>query len=238
MKGIILAGGSGTRLRPLTTVTSKQLLPVYNKPMIYYPLNTLRQAGITDILIIIAPDHAGDFLKLLGSGKEFGCDFVYEIQEKPEGLAQAFLIGEKFVGDDNVTLILGDNIFEDNFKQSVESFTSGARVFAKKVHDPERYGVVVFDENNKATDIIEKPENPPSNYCVTGMYIYDNSVIHKAKNLQPSPRGELEITDLNKLYLQEGTLDVAKVQGKWFDAGTFESWYEATNLARQKEMKQ
>lgn len=236
MKGIILAGGAGTRLHPLTKVTSKQLLPIYNKPMIYYPLETLRSAGIQDILIIIAPDHAGDFVKLLGSGREFGCRFSYEVQEKPEGLAQAFLIGEKFIGDDNVTLILGDNLFEDDFSDSIKSFSSGARVFAKKVPDPARFGVVAFDEYRKATSIIEKPKEPVSDYAVTGLYIYDNSVIAKAKTLVPSARGELEITDLNNVYLQEGKLDVAFVEGKWLDTGTFESLFEAITLARSKAL--
>ncbi len=236
MKGIILAGGAGTRLHPLTRVTSKQLLPIYNKPMIYYPLETLLSAGIKDILIIIAPDHAGDFLKLLGSGKEFGCKFTFEVQEKPEGLAQAFIIGEKFVSDDNVTLILGDNLFEDDFSSAINSFQKGARVFAKKVSDPQRFGVVAFDENRKATAIIEKPKEPVSDYAVTGLYIYDNTVVSKAKALAPSPRGELEITDLNNLYLKEGTLDVAFVENRWLDTGTFESLYEAITFAREKEM--
>lgn len=238
MKGIILAGGSGTRLRPLTKVTSKQLLPIYNKPMIYFPLQTLIDAGIRDILIIVAPDHAGDFLKLLGSGTEFGCKFTYEIQDKPEGLAQAFLIGANFIGRDNVTLILGDNVYEDNFSDAISSFQSGGRVFAKEVQDPERFGVVEFDENKKAISIVEKPEQPKSNYAVTGLYIYDNSVVEKVKNLQPSPRGELEITDLNNLYLQEGSLDVAFVEGKWLDTGTFESLHEAILFAREKELAQ
>jgi glucose-1-phosphate thymidylyltransferase len=237
MKGIILAGGSGTRLRPLTRVTSKQLLPVYNKPMIFYPLETLLKAGIKDILIIVAPDHAGDFLKLLGSGKEFGCNFTYEIQDKAEGLAQAFLIGENFLGSDDVTLILGDNLFEDDFSEAIATFEKGGRVFAKKVHDPERFGVVEFDDQKKALSIEEKPESPKSEFAVTGLYIYDNSVVKKAKNLAPSPRGELEITDLNNLYLQEGTLDVAFVDGKWFDTGTFESLHEAINFIRDKEVK-
>lgn len=237
MKGIILAGGAGTRLAPLTKVTSKQLLPIYNKPMIYYPLETLRNAGITDILIIIAPDHAGDFLKLLGSGREFGCRFSYEVQEKPDGLAQAFIIGEKFIGDDNVTLILGDNLFQDDFSESIKSFQTGARVFAKQVPDPKRFGVVAFDENRKATSIVEKPTEPVSDYAVTGLYIYDNTVVSKSKALKPSPRGELEITDLNNVYLQEGSLDVAFVEGKWLDTGTFESLYEAITLAREKELK-
>ena len=236
MKGIILAGGSGSRLHPLTRVTSKQLLPIYNKPMIYYPLQTLLTAGITDILIIVAPDHAGDFLKLLGSGKEFGCKFTYEIQDKPEGLAQAFIIGENFIGDDDVTLILGDNIYEQEFAQEITSFEGGGRVFAKKVSDPNRFGVVEFDEDQKALSIEEKPAVPKSDYAVTGLYIYDNSVIKKAKSLTPSERGEIEITDINNLYLQEGTLDVAFVQGKWFDTGTFESLNAAIEFARSREL--
>ncbi|MDH5533218.1 MAG: sugar phosphate nucleotidyltransferase [Candidatus Pacebacteria bacterium] len=236
MKGIILAGGSGTRLRPLTRVTSKQLLPIYNKPMIFYPLETLMKAGIKEILIIVAPDHAGDFLKLLGSGKEFGCKFTYEIQDKPEGLAQAFIIGENFIGDDNVTLILGDNLYEDDFKDDISNFKSGGRVFAKKVNDPKRFGVVEFDDNQKAISIEEKPENPKSDFAVTGLYIYDNTVVEKAKALDPSPRGELEITDLNNVYLKEGTLDVAFVEGKWLDTGTFESLHEAILFAREREL--
>jgi len=218
-------------------VTSKQLLPIYNKPMIYFPLETLMNAGIREILIIVAPDHAGDFLKLLGSGKEFGCKFSYEIQDKPEGLAQAFLIGENFIGSDDVTLILGDNLFDDNFSESVKTFSSGARVFAKEVKDPQRFGIVAFDENRKVISIIEKPKEPQSNYAVTGLYVYDNSVIQKAKSLKPSARGEIEITDLNNLYLQEGTLDVEFVTGQWMDTGTFESLFEATQFAREKELK-
>lgn len=237
MKGIILAGGSGTRLRPLTKVSSKQLLPIYDKPMIYYPLNTLIQAGIKEILIIVAPDRAGDFLNLLGSGKEFGVDFSYEVQDKPEGLAQALLIGEKFISTDSVTLILGDNLYEDDFSEDVASFTTGARVFAKEVPDPQRYGVVDFDGEMKALSIEEKPQDPKSNYCVTGLYIFDNSCVAKAKSLKPSKRGELEITDVNSLYLAENTLDVRFVEGRWFDAGTFESMYEATVLAREKSLK-
>jgi glucose-1-phosphate thymidylyltransferase len=237
MKGIILAGGAGTRLKPLTKVTSKQLLPIYNKPMIFYPLETLLKAGIKDILVIVAPDHAGDFLKLLGSGNEFGCKFTYEIQDKPEGLAQAFIIGKNFVGKDPVTLILGDNLFEDDFSQAISSFQSGARVFAKEVTDPERFGVVEFDANKKAVSIEEKPKQAKSNFAVTGLYIYDNSVIQKAAVLQPSARGELEITDLNNVYLQEGTLDVALVTGRWLDTGTFESLHEAILFAREREMR-
>lgn len=237
MKGIILAGGSGTRLSPLTRVTSKQLLPIYDRPMIHYPLETLRRGGITDILFIVAPDHAGDFLKYLGSGKEFGCHFSYEIQDQPRGIAQAFQIGEDFMDDDNVTLILGDNLFEDDFSQAIQSFENGGRIFAKKVSDPERFGVVEFDENNRAISIEEKPKDPKSEYCVTGIYIYDNTVVDKVKTLEFSDRGELEITDLNNLYLKEGGLDVAFVEGDWFDTGTFESMYLATQFARKKRLK-
>lgn len=237
MKGIILAGGSGSRLRPLTKVTSKQLLPIYDKPMIFYPLQTLLKAGIKDILIIVAPDHAGDFLKLLGSGNEFGCKFTYEIQDKPEGLAQAFIIGKNFIAKDSVTLILGDNLYEDDFSEAIKTFQSGGRVFAKEVEDPERFGVVEFDANKKAITIEEKPTVPKSNFAVTGLYIYDNSVIEKATSLKTSARGEYEITDLNNLYLKEGTLDVAFVKGKWFDTGTFESLFEAIQFARDTSLK-
>jgi len=238
MKGIILAGGKGSRLQPLTNVTSKQLLPIYNQPMIYYPLNTLLKAGIKEIEIIVAPDHAGDFLKLLGSGKEFGCNFTYEIQEKAEGLAQAFLIAENFIGNDNVTLILGDNLFEDDFSEAIQSFEKGGRVFAKKVDDPQRFGVVEFNDQNQALSIEEKPSKPKSEYAVTGLYIYDNTVIEKAKSLTPSARGEIEITDLNNLYLQANMLDVAFVEGQWFDTGTFESMYQAIEFARQRVLAQ
>lgn len=236
MKGIILAGGAGTRLYPLTRVTSKQLLPVYNKPMIHYPLETLIKAGIKDILIIVAPDHAGDFLKCLGSGKEYGCHFTYEIQDKPEGIAQAFLIGEDFIDEDNVTLILGDNLYEDDFSTAIKSFQNGGRIFAKKVPDPQRFGVVEFDSNNRAISIEEKPKVPKSEYSVTGLYIFDSSVVDKAKSLQFSARGEIEITDINNLYLQEGTLDVAFVEGRWFDTGTFESMHDAICFARDRHL--
>ncbi len=237
MKGIILAGGKGTRLRPLTVVTSKQLLPIYNKPMIFFPLQTLIDAGIREILIIVAPGHAGDFLKLLGSGKDFGCDFNFEVQEEARGLADAFLIGEKFIGSDNVTMILGDNLFDDDFSEAITTFKSGGRVFAKQVPDPERFGVVTFDSHHKVVSITEKPKKPKSQYAVTGLYIYDNTVIQKAKSLQPSPRGELEITDINNLYLQAGTLDVAFVNGAWLDTGTFEAMYQATNYVRDRHLR-
>ncbi len=237
MKGIILSGGEGTRLRPLTKVTSKQLLPIYNKPMIYYPLETLLKAGVKEILIIVAPDHCGDYMKVLGSGKDFGpgVKFTYEIQDKPDGLAQAFIIGENFLDDgDNVTLILGDNIFEMDLTEAISNFKSGATVFAKEVPDPERFGVVQFDDNKKALKIIEKPKEFISNFAVTGAYIYDGRVIEAAKSLSPSPRGELEITDLNNWYLDKGELNVEIMTGDWIDAGTFESYYNANKWAYEK----
>jgi glucose-1-phosphate thymidylyltransferase len=234
MKGIILSGGSATRLRPCTKVTSKQLLPVYNKPMIYYPLNTLIKAGIKDILIIVSPEQAGQYLNLLGSGKKFGVKFTYEVQDKPEGLAQAFLIGENFIDEDDVCMILGDNIFEDDFSDDIKSFKSGAKIFAKEVSDPERFGVVEFGDDMKAISVEEKPESPKSNYCVTGLYIYDNKVVDIAKNLKKSSRGELEITDINKVYLKEKELNVSMVDGSWIDAGTFDSLLEAQILAKEK----
>ncbi|MBI2637069.1 MAG: NTP transferase domain-containing protein [Parcubacteria group bacterium] len=235
MKGIILAGGSGTRLSPLTKVTSKQLLPIYHKPMIYYPLETLMRGGIREILIITAPDRAGDFLRLLGSGKELGAKFTYEIQDKPEGIAQAFIIGENFIGDDSVALILGDNIFEDDFSQAIKSFKTGGHVFAKQVPDPERFGVVKFDGTGKAEQIVEKPKEHVSDYAVTGLYLYDNRVVGIAKNLKPSSRGELEITDVNNAYLQRGELTVSAVAGAWLDAGTFDSLLAANLLIAKRE---
>jgi len=234
MRGIILSGGSGTRLRPLTKITSKQLLPIYNRPMIYYPLDTLIKAGIKDILIIIAPERAGDYLNLLGSGKDFGAKFTYEVQDKPRGLADAFIIGENFIDEDNVTMILGDNIFEDDFSEDIKNFKSGGKVFAKKVPYPERFGVVKFDKNMKAEEIVEKPKEWLSDYAVTGLYIYDNRVVSAAKNVKPSDRGELEITDLHNWYLKKGELDVAIVSGEWIDAGTFDSLLRAQILAKEK----
>ncbi|MBQ6449913.1 NTP transferase domain-containing protein [bacterium] len=234
MRGIVLAGGAGTRLRPLTSITSKQLLPVYNKPMVFYPIQTLVDAGIKEILIIIAPKNAGDFLNLLGDGEKFGVKFSYVVQPQPAGLAQAFIIGERFIGDDDVTMVLGDNLFEYNFSDDIKSFRSGGRVFAKQVKDPERFGVVAFNKNGKVTSIEEKPEQPKSNYAIPGLYIYDNSVIQKAKKLQPSARGELEIVDLHKAYLKEGSLDVRVISGRWYDCGTFESLFEATDFVRAR----
>lgn len=237
MKGIILSGGAGTRLHPLTRVTSKQLLPVYDQPMIYYPLNTLLSAGIKDILIIVAPDHAGDYLKLLGSGKEFGARFTYEIQDKPEGLAQAYIIGEQFIGDDSVTMILGDNIFiGDDFSETIRNFKKGGHIFAKEVPDPERFGVVAFDDNMNVKSIVEKPKNPVSNYAGVGLYIFDNRVIKIAKEMKPSPRGELEIVDVDNWYLERGELKVSVVKGEWVDAGTIESLHRASNLIRDRKI--
>lgn len=234
MKGIVLAGGAGTRLRPLTNITSKQLLPVYNKPMVYYPIQTLIDAGIKEILIIIAPKNAGDFLNLLGDGEKFGAKFSYIVQPTPAGLAQAFTIGERFIGDDDVTLILGDNLFEYDFSDDIKSFKKGGRIFAKQVSDPERFGIVAFNKDGKVTSIEEKPQHPKSNYAIPGLYIYDNSVIAKAKKLKPSARGELEIVDLHKAYLKEGTLDVRIVTGRWYDCGTFESLFAATDFVRAR----
>ncbi len=234
MRGIILSGGHATRLRPCTKVTSKQLLPVYNRPMIYYPLNTLIKAGIKEILIIVAPEQAGDYLNLLGSGKEFGVKFTFEIQDEPKGLAQAFILADNFIDKEDVVMILGDNIFEDDLSEEINSFKKGGKIFAKEVTDPERFGIVEFDENNKVISIEEKPAKPKSNYCVTGLYIYDNRVVEIAKNLKPSARGELEITDLNNEYLKLNELEVAMVKGEWIDAGTFDSLLRAQNLAKER----
>lgn len=229
MKGIVLAGGRATRLRPLTKITSKQLLPVYNKPMIFYPIETLINAGIRDILIIIAPDYAGHFLNLLGSGAEFGARFTYEIQEEPRGLADAFIIGENFIGGDNVTMILGDNIFDDSFASTVQSFHSGGHVFAKKVPDPERYGVVKFDDQMNAIEVKEKPQEFLSEYAVAGIYIFDNRATQFAKEVIPSDRGEIEIPDLYRKYLELNELKVSILEGLWEDAGTFDSWLRVNN---------
>lgn len=234
MKGIVLAGGRATRLRPLTMVTSKQLLPVYDKPMIFYPINTLIKSGITDILIIIAPDYSGHFLNLLGTGEEFGAHFSYIIQKEPKGLAEAFILGKNFIDNDNVTMILGDNIFEQDFSEEIKSFKSGAMVFAKEVSDPERFGVVEFDENMKALSIEEKPLKPKSNYAVTGIYTFEPSVVQYAENLKPSARGEIEITDLNNIYLQKGEMKVNIFDSLWEDAGSFDSLLRVSNIMAEK----
>ncbi len=234
MKGIILAGGNGTRLSPLTKVTSKQLLPIYNKPMIYYPLYTLLSAGIKEILIIVSNDRPGDFMRLLGSGKEFGAKFTYEIQDKANGLPEAFVIGEDFMDNENVAMILGDNIFEDDFSSAIKNFKSGGKIFVKEVSDPERFGIAEFDNNGNVIRIEEKPKQPKSNYAITGLYIYDPRVCKFAKELKPTWRPETDITDLHNKYLELGELSVEKVSGEWIDAGTFETLFKATELARKK----
>lgn len=247
MKGIILAGGSGTRLYPLTKVTSKQLLPIYDKPMIYYPMSVLMNAGIRDILIISTPQDTPRFQELLGDGRHFGVNLSYAVQPSPDGLAQAFIIGEDFIGNDSVAMVLGDNIFaghglKKRLKAAVENAETGkgATVFGYYVEDPERFGIVEFNSEGKAISIEEKPEKPKSNYCVTGLYFYDNRVVKYAKELKPSARGELEITDLNRIYLENEELNVVLLgQGfTWLDTGTHESLVEATNFVMTMEKHQ
>lgn len=247
MKGIILAGGSGTRLYPLTMVTSKQLLPIYDKPMIYYPLSTLMLAGIKDILIISTPSDLPNFMKLLGDGSSFGIKLSYKEQPSPDGLAQAFTLGEEFIGDDCCAMILGDNIFYGNgfssvLKKAVENAEKNKRasIFGYYVNDPERFGIVEFDKSGKVISVEEKPENPKSNYAITGLYFYDNSVIEYAKKLKPSARGELEITDLNRIYLENENLDV-QLLGRgyaWLDTGTMDSLLDASDFVRMIEQRQ
>ncbi|MDP7566977.1 MAG: glucose-1-phosphate thymidylyltransferase RfbA [Flavobacteriales bacterium] len=241
MKGIVLAGGSGTRLHPLTLAMSKQMMPIYDKPMIYYPISTLMYSGINEILIISTPHDLPLFKKLLGDGSRLGCKFEYKVQEVPNGLAQAFVLGEDFIGNDSVCLVLGDNIFQMKVKtlQECKDVTGGI-VFGYHVHDPERYGVVEFDENFKALSLEEKPTKPKSNYAVPGLYYYDNSVIEIAKNIKPSARGEYEITDVNKEYLNRGELDV-QVLGRgttWLDTGTFQSLMQANQYVQVIEERQ
>jgi len=243
-KGIILAGGNGSRLYPITKATSKQLIPVYDKPMIYYPLSTLMLAGIRDILIITTPNDRDTFEKLLGNGSQFGIDIKYKIQTKPEGIAQAFLIAEEFIKNSSVTLILGDNLFHGDFLvnqlQKNYLLNEGASIFAYSVSDPQRYGVVEFDSKGKAYNIEEKPLNPKSKFAITGLYFYDNSVVEKAKKIKPSDRGELEITDLNKMYMKEGKLNVEKMNRgmTWLDTGTTDSLHEASSYIRTLERRQ
>jgi len=236
MKGVILAGGSGKRLGLLTRITNKHLLNVWDRPMIYYPLQTLIDASIKDILIVSGPDHAGDFLRLLGSGKEFGVKLTYEMQDEAGGIAQALSLAEDFANEDNITVILGDNIFEDNIKEDVENFKGGAKIFLKEVLDPQRFGVPVLD-GDKVTIIEEKPKAPKSKYAVTGLYMYDKEVFSIIKKLKPSSRGELEITDVNNHYIKKGNMKWCLLKGYWSDAGTFESLFRASQLVKQKKRK-
>lgn len=239
MKGVIIAGGKGTRLYPLTKVVNKNILPVYDKPLIYYPILTLRDAGIKNILLISGPGHAGQFLDLLGSGKELGVDLSYDIQEEPKGIAHCAAIAEDFADKDPIAVILGDNIYEENLKKAVDDFRKqgkGARIILKQVHDPERFGVVGF-EGDKLVSIIEKPKKPESDWIVTGFYLYDGRIFDVIRTLKPSPRGEYEIIDATNWYLKEGTLSYYKTKGEWIDAGTFDSLLRANNLIAGKAKK-
>jgi len=237
MKGIVLAGGTATRLFPLTATTSKQLLPVYDRQMIFYPLNVLVKAGIKDILMIVSPEHSGQFLNLLGRIFErHSVRLEFKVQSVPRGLADAFVIGESFINNNNVTMILGDNIFEDDFSETIRNFQSGGHIFAKKVPDPERYGVVKFDENGKVVQIVEKPTEWISDYAIPGLYVFDSRVSQAAKNAKPSERGEVEITALHNFYLEKGELQVSLFSGEWLDAGTFDTLLEAGRIVKEKEI--
>lgn len=237
MKGIILAGGTATRLFPLTATTSKQLLPIYNRQMIFYPLNVLVKGGIKDILVIISPDHSGHFLNLLGSiFDKHDIRLEFKVQKVPRGLADAFIVGETFIDDDDVTMVLGDNIFEDDFSDHIKNFKKGGKVFALKVPDPERFGVVKFDKDMKATQIVEKPKEWISDYAIPGLYIYDNRVVKAAKEVKPSERGEIEIVGLHNWYMERGELEVGLIDGAYFDAGTFDSLLEAGNYVKDKKL--
>ncbi|HBO16985.1 MAG TPA: spore coat protein [Candidatus Moranbacteria bacterium] len=237
MKGIILAGGTATRLFPLTATTSKQLLPVYDRQMIFYPLNVLIKAGIKDILIIVAPEHSGQFLNLLGSiFEKHGIRIEFKVQKIPKGLADAFITGEDFIDEGNVAMILGDNIFEKDFSAEIKNFKSGGMIFAKKVPDPERYGVVKFDENNKVVQIVEKPKNWISDYAIPGIYVYDSRCVEAAKQAKHSERGEIEITEIHNYYLDKDELSVSVFDGEWMDAGTFDSLLEAGRIVKEKEI--
>jgi glucose-1-phosphate thymidylyltransferase len=235
MKGIILAGGTATRLFPLTATTSKQLLPVYDRQMIFYPLNVLIKSGIREILMIVAPEHSGQFLNLLGSVFEnYGIKIDFKVQKTPRGLADAYIVGENFIDGDDTTMILGDNIFEDDFSEEIKSFKSGGKIFAVNVPDPERFGVVKFDENMKAEMIVEKPKTFLSDYAIPGLYIYDGRAVEAAKQAKPSERGEIEITEIHNWFLSKAELQVALVKGAWLDAGTFDALLEAGNIVKEK----
>jgi glucose-1-phosphate thymidylyltransferase len=234
LKGIILAGGNGTRLRPLTSVTNKHLLPVYDKPMLFYPLELLTRGGITEIMVVSGKEHAGNFMNLLGSGREFGVRFYYALQDQAGGIAEALGLTEGFAKDDNMTVVLGDNIVLDDISERVSDFRGGARIFLREVESPERFGVPVFDGRGNLIRIEEKPEKPRSRYAVTGLYQYDNTVFQRIRELKPSARGELEITDVNNSYLREGRLDYVFLKEPWMDAGTVESLFEASRLIRER----
>lgn len=237
MKGVILAGGTGTRLKDCTKVTNKHLLPVYDRPMIYFPLDILKKAGLKEILIVTGKGHGGDFLDLLGDGKKFGLKLSYTVQEEAGGIAQALYLAKDFVDNDFVAVILGDNIFEEDFREDIQSFEGGARVFLKKVLNPGRFGVAVLDENDKVKEIIEKPKEPPTNYAVTGFYIYDSKVFDIIETLKPSDRGELELTDVNNYYIKSGKIDAKFIEGFWSDAGTPDSLYNSAGFIRNKALK-